>query len=158
MKWRKEILSLSEKMKWRNWPTWLKGLFISWPSLGPAYLFLTRPPFPTGGNNEIDAIMTNIEYQNYIIAVFIGLWSINLLALGITWFLVSIVSKSYRFHLNKTESGDEKDSIPTEERLKKTLKKKNRPGKGKKGGTEDKEYRNGYPVLKKKDSSSDSDK
>ncbi|MBS3781189.1 MAG: hypothetical protein KGY66_00905 [Candidatus Thermoplasmatota archaeon] len=95
------LLLLSEKLKWKNWPTWLKGIFLLWPSLGPAYLFLTRTPSPTGGEAELSTIMTNLEYQNYFIVVFIGFWSINLILLGLTWTIGSLSSDTYRNYLRE---------------------------------------------------------
>jgi len=96
------ILLLSERVKWNNWPTWLKGLFLFWPSLGPAYLFITRTPVPTETTDEATVLLTNLEYQNYFIAVFIGLWSINLVILGITWTLGTLVSEGYRDYLRNS--------------------------------------------------------
>ncbi len=98
-----KILLLSEKVKWKNWPTWLKGLFLFWPSLGPAYLFITRTPVPTEVSNEANLLLTNLEYQNYFIAVFIGFWSINLVILGLTWTIGTLISDGYR-HLLRSRS------------------------------------------------------
>lgn len=156
------ILSLSENLKWKNWPTWIKGLFIFWPSLGPAYLFLTRTPFPTGGANEVD-ILVNIEYQNYLIAVFIGLWSINLLILGLTWTIGSLISDGYRYYL-RSKSRDVKSSLSKKEKGARSLrmmKKGSTSAKNKnsKKSTETvKKIKKRYPVLKKKSASSNSSK
>ncbi|MFW5946159.1 MAG: hypothetical protein ACOCTN_04735 [Candidatus Natronoplasma sp.] len=104
MKLKLAVLSLSERLKWKNWPTWFKGFFLLWPSLGPVYLFLTRTPAPTGGEAELNTIMTNLEYQNYFIVVFIGFWSINLVLLGMTWIIGSLISDGYRSYLKEKSS------------------------------------------------------
>jgi len=101
MKLKLGLLHLSRNIKWENWPTWLKGVFLFWPSLGPAYLFIVKTPFPTEGTADLSTLMTNIEYQNYFISVFIGMWSINLVILGLTWILGSLISESYRSYLRK---------------------------------------------------------
>ncbi len=93
-----EILLLSEKLKWKNWPIWLKGIFLAWPSIGPLYLFIFRTPIPSG-SAEVTTLLTNLEYQNYLIAVFIGFWSINMVILGLTWAVGGIVSETYRSYL-----------------------------------------------------------
>lgn len=95
------ILRLSESIKWNNWPTLLKGFFLLWPTLGPVYLFLFRTPSPVGGEGGTTALMTNIEYQNYFIVVFLGFWSINILLLGLTWVIGSLTSKTYRSYLKE---------------------------------------------------------
>ncbi len=104
MKLKLGLLHLSERIRWKNWPTWLKGIFLFWPSLGPAYLFITRTPIPTDGTGEIETILANLEYQNYFIVVFLGLWSINLVVLGIVWIIGGLISHTYRDHLSKRTS------------------------------------------------------
>ncbi len=93
------LLLLPKKLKWKNWPLWLKGLFLFWPSLGPAYLFLTNTPNPLVNPAELNEILTNIEYQNYFLAYFIGLWSVNLVILGLAWIIGPVVSSTYRSYL-----------------------------------------------------------
>ncbi len=99
------ILLLSERVKWKNWPLWLKGIFLSWPSIGPLYMFLFRTPSPSG-SAEVTTLLTNLEYQNYMIAVFIGFWSINMVVLGLTWTVAGVVSETYSSYLrDKASSG-----------------------------------------------------
>lgn len=138
------ILKLSENLKWSNWPTWLKGIFLLWPSLGPAYLFLTRTPTPTG-SEDLTTIMTNIEYQNYFIVVFLGFWSINLIILGITWLIGGLTSDMYRDHLREKSK---KDHVSLVSKNYPIMEKKRTKNKSKKK----------YPVLRKKRSSKRSDK
>ncbi len=160
MKSKSAVNNLSEKLKWKNWPTWLKGFFLLWPSLGPAYLFITRTPSPTGGEAELNTIMTNLEYQNYFIVVFIGFWSINLILLGLTWAIGGLVSETYRsFRIDtrskvavRTPPGEQKEPVRTKTLVRKypVLVKK-----GTKNGTsrETKSVKTVYRVLKKKGSS-----
>jgi len=115
MKVKLGILHLSKNLEWSSWPTWLKGLFLLWPSLGPAYLFITRTPRPTDGTGEITTILSNIEYQNYFISVFLGLWAINLVVLGITWVMGSLISEGYREHIGS------RTKIPTAKIFKKKI-------------------------------------
>jgi len=155
-----EVLNLSEKLKWKNWPTWLKGFFLLWPSLGPAYLFITSTPTPTGGEAEVSTIMTNIEYQNFFIVVFIGFWSINLILLGLTWAIGGLVSDTYRSYLTersdvgvRTSSKGEKVQVETKTLIREY------PVLAKKGTDNDtsrksKAVKMVYPVMKKKSSSS----
>ncbi len=157
------VLNLSESLKWKNWPTWLKGFFLLWPSLGPAYLFITRTPAPISGDADLSAIMTNVEYQNYFIVVFIGFWSINLILLGLTWVVGSVVSDTYRSYLK--EKSKVRVSRPSEEqRVSLETKKivKRYPLLVKKGSqemsSEPKMVNIAYPVLRKKDSSTRSPK
>ncbi len=100
MKVKLGLLHLSEDIKWEKWPTWLKGLYLFWPSLGPAFLFLTRTPLPTDGTGELSTILANIEYQNYFISIFLGLWAINLVILGLTWLVGGVISEAYRYHIS----------------------------------------------------------
>ena len=143
------ILKLSENLKWSNWPTWLKGIFLLWPSLGPAYLFLTRTPTPTG-SEDLTTIMTNIEYQNYFIVVFLGFWSINLIILGITWTIGGLTSDMYRNHLREKakEVTIKEDRVTVNSKKLRVMEKKGTKNKSKKK----------YPVLRKKRSSKRSDK
>jgi len=159
MKSKSTVYNLSEKLKWNNWPIWLKGFFLLWPSLGPAYLFITRTPSPTGGEAELNTIMTNLEYQNYFIVVFIGFWSINLILLGLTWAIGGLVSETYRSYLTerskvsvKTTPKQQKAPVETKTLVRKypVLVKKG-TGKGTPGET--KTVKAVYPVLKKKSSS-----
>jgi len=170
MKLKSGIFSLSERLKWKNWPTWLKGFFLLWPSLGPAYLFITRTPGPSSGDAELSTIMTNIEYQNYFIVVFIGFWSINLILLGMTWIIGGLVSDGYRSLITdrsnakkttniapKTPTGDRE--VPgkikrSEKRYPVLVKKRARKDISGKRKTAEKTY----PVLTKKDSSAGSTK
>ncbi len=151
------VLKLSESMKWSNWPTWLKGFFLLWPSLGPAYLFITSTPVPTSGEAELSTIMTNVEYQNYFIVVFIGFWSINLILLGMTWVIGSVVSDTYRSYLRekskvRVKRISEEPNVPSD--TEKIVKKY--PLLVKKGSqdiaSEPKTVKKVYKVLKKKDS------
>ncbi|MFP3871342.1 MAG: hypothetical protein ACOC55_04590 [Candidatus Natronoplasma sp.] len=107
-----DILSLEERMRWNNWPIWLKGLFILWPSIGPVYLFLFKTPAPTGDTTELNTLLTNIEYQNYFIVVFIGFWSINLMILGITWFIGPLIADGYRYHLERSSKSKPRTKDP----------------------------------------------
>jgi len=150
------ILSLSEKLKWSNWPIWLKGFFLLWPSLGPAYLFLTKTPTPTEGEAELHTIMTNLEYQNYFIVVFIGFWSINLILLGLTWVIGSLISDGYRSYLRersnmKTNTLSREKKVPIKVKKYTVLVKK---GANKDNSRKPKTLKKIYPILTKKDSSS----
>ncbi len=149
-----EILLLSEKLKWKNWPTWLKGLFLFWPSLGPAYLFITGHPSPIGAEAELNAIMNNIEYQNYLITVFIGFWSINLILLGLTWTIGDLTSHTYRSYMREKAKKDisEPDKILPEKTRRSV---KRYPVLAKKGssgvvGKEKRTVSKKYPIFKKK--------
>jgi len=159
------VLSLSERLKWKNWPTWLKGFFLLWPSLGPAYLFITRTPAPTGDEAELTTIMTNVEYQNYFIVVFIGFWSINLIMLGLIWIIGGLISDCYRSYSEKSIeeasisylSGKQKASSKVKDQVKRY------PILVKKGAKGDisrksKKLKKTYPTLTKKCSSTKSTK
>jgi len=160
MKSKSTVYNLSEKLKWKNWPTWLKGFFLLWPSLGPAYLFITKTPSPTGGEAELNTIMTNIEYQNYFIVVFIGFWSINLILLGLTWAIGGLVLETYRSSRTDTRSKVAVRTPPKEQEepvRTKTLVKKYpvlvKKGTRKGASGETKTVKTVYRVLKKKSSS-----
>lgn len=148
------ILNLSEKLKWKNWPTWLKGFFLLWPSLGPAYLFIARTPVLVSGDAELGTIMSNIEYLNYFIAVFIGFWSLNLILLGLTWTIGSLTSDMYRSYLRersrtKVVETDQDFTVDVKELVKKypvLVKKSSAEASSEKPKTIKKKY----PILKKK--------
>jgi len=113
-------LSLYEKGEWRNWPLWLKGIFVLWPSLSTAYLFLIEIPAIEGSSDMI-TILQNIEYQNYFISYFVGFWAINLVLLGVGWILISLVSGS-----RKGKSGKKvKETKRSKSKPKVMLKKRN---------------------------------
>ncbi|MFP4051462.1 MAG: hypothetical protein ACLFVB_06955 [Thermoplasmata archaeon] len=76
-------LTRLEMIKWENWPLWLKGFFILWPSIGPAFYFIQGTPEQSG--DELVNIWYKLEYQTELIYYFIGLWTINLVVLGGIW-------------------------------------------------------------------------
>ncbi|MGM0510362.1 MAG: hypothetical protein ACQESD_04460 [Thermoplasmatota archaeon] len=113
-------LSLSEKGEWRNWPLWLKGIFVLWPSLSTAYLFLMDTP-GIEGSGDILTVLQNIEYQNYFISYFVGFWAINLVLLGVGWILVSVVSEVGR---DKKISKSKREKVGKDKKKKPILLKK----------------------------------
>ncbi len=109
-------VSLSKKGEWGNWPLWLKGIFVLWPSLSTAYLFLTDIP-GIEGSGDMSVILRNVEYQNYFISYFVGFWAINLVLLGIGWIIVSMISgisgsgrKKSKKKVRKKRASDKKTS------------------------------------------------
>lgn len=135
-------LSLATKAEWRNWPLWLKGLYIFWPSLGPAYLFLKDIPM-IDQTREISPVLANIEYHSYLLAYFVGLWAVNLVILGIAWMIIYILSpflsskkksaKTKKKVSQTSQKTSRKKSDSQSKRLKKKKAKNNDTKKSKEG-------------------------
>ncbi len=88
-----------DMIKWENWPLWLKGFFIFWPSIGPAFYFIQGAP--EEGTEELLNIWNKIEYQTELIYYFIGLWAINLVILGAIWIIAGMANSSESFEEKK---------------------------------------------------------
>lgn len=101
-------------IKWENWPLWLKGFFIFWPSIGPAFYFILGSP--EGG---VENIWDNIDYQTDLIFYFIGLWAINLALLGAIWIFASMLISEEPIKQNINNPVDKKISDKKMMKLKK---------------------------------------
>lgn len=77
----------NENITWDNWPSWLKGIFVLWPSFYPMLFF-----FKTIYYINVDESFASLDSLVNMIFFALGLWMINFVILGSVWILLNIIA------------------------------------------------------------------
>lgn len=109
-------LGWKNKVKFENWPQWLKGLVLFFPTILPSYLFLrliwvlsTMEGNGSGttSNGEESFILPEVVdvFTSWMCmtTLFIGMVSLVLTAIGFVWMFTPFLSMSYRKYLIYTQ-------------------------------------------------------